>query len=89
MFDTSWVNRIDWSKRETYDDLYHLFYEMATALEEADVTSKTNSTVDGFVKAALVEKMRGVANTTFYAQYSIIPRPPRNLTQNEGHRKDK
>ena len=88
MYDTSWVDQIDWSKEQTYEDLGALLSALSQSFLGADVSSRTGDFVDGHVKRYAVAKMVELAVIMRKHKEWVHVRPPKNYTAHEGHRKE-
>ncbi len=86
--DTSWVNHIDWTKDETYDDLGLLFGALAQAFLGANVTSRTGDFVDGSTKQYVLARMIEMSNLMRNHDKWVRVREETNYSPHEGHRKE-
>jgi len=90
-YNTDWVNHIDWTNEQAYQDLAKMFSALAESLNGADVSTRSNRVVDGYIKRGLVEKFRNIAESLGsedgILKYLYV-RPPRNYSHHEGHRKE-
>lgn len=86
--DTSWVQHIDWTKGETYEDLAELFGALSQAFLGANVTSGTGDLINGSTKQYVLARMVEMSHLMKKHDQWVHVREEKNYSPHEGHRKE-
>lgn len=88
MMDTNWVEHIDWTKEQTYEDLADLFGALSKAFLGADVTSGAGDFTDGSTKQYVLARMIEMSHLMRKHDKWVRVREEKNYSPHEGHRKN-
>lgn len=82
--DTELLKHIDWTNDATYKDLAKLLLAYADGLKNAPVTSGSNGISDGYVKRALIEELKSIADAFNHSEHWLMVRPEVEITRGQG-----